>query len=95
MGTTRLPAVQVTFTVKQGGGRIGGQATFSTVSDGDGASRQCSVRATEGQDNNIVEATFVETRGIRRHFWRRASAGQSGQYANTGWCRHSNHAIPA
>ena len=35
-GFNRLSNVSVTFTVKQGGGSIGGNTTFSTQSDADG-----------------------------------------------------------
>jgi hypothetical protein len=59
-GYNRLAGVPVTFTVRQGGGSLGaGRTTVTTASDGDGrVAVTLTLGMQEGQDNNVVEATF-------------------------------------
>lgn len=63
-GHNRLANVPVTFTVKQGGGNIGGQAKIQTTTDGDGrALAVLTLGSQPGRDSNIVEATIAGNQG--------------------------------
>jgi hypothetical protein len=56
----RLAGVQVTFTVKQGGGSFAGQPTFVATSDSDGRVLSTLKLGPEpGVSNNVVEASFA------------------------------------
>jgi hypothetical protein len=58
-GFNRLANVPVTFTVKQGGGTIGGKPSIVTNTDSDGrVAVVLTLGNQEGYDNNVVEATF-------------------------------------
>jgi hypothetical protein len=81
-GYNRLANVPVTFTVRQGGGTIGGKPTFTALTDSDG--RVAAVLALgqqEGYDNNVVEATFTGNKGQAAAFL--ASGKVPGDPANT------------
>jgi Glucodextranase, domain B len=68
-GFNRIAGVPVTFTVKQGGGSINGAASVTTTSDGDGrVAAVLTVGRQEGQDNNVVEATFAGNPGLAAAF---------------------------
>ena len=63
-GFNRIGGVPVTFTVRQGGGTLGGLATLTTTSDSDGrVAAVLTLGRQEGQDNNVVEATFAGNPG--------------------------------
>jgi len=71
----RLPNIPVTFTVKQGGGTIGGQTTSQTTTDSDGrALAVLTLGAEPGRDNNIVEASFAGNTGTPARFVATAKA---------------------
>ncbi len=81
-GFNRLSNVAVTFTVKQGGGSIGGNTTFSTQSDADGrVAAVLKLGQQEGFDNNVVEVTFPGNPGQPAAFL--ASAKVPGNPAQT------------
>ena len=68
-GYNRLAGVPVTFTVKQGGGSFAGKATFTTRSDTDGrAAATLTLGPQDGQDTNVVEATFAGNPGLPAAF---------------------------
>jgi hypothetical protein len=68
-GFNRLPNVPVTFTVKRGGGTIGGKPSFTMTSDSDGRVAATLVLGLQdGFDNNLVEATFAGNAGLAATF---------------------------
>ena len=68
-GFNRLAGVSVTFTVKQGGGNINGQPLFTATSDSDGrVAAVLTLGVQEGQENNVVEATFAKNPGLPAAF---------------------------
>jgi hypothetical protein len=68
-GYNRIGGVPVTFTVKQGGGTFAGQTTRTTTSDPDGrVAAVLTLGRQEGQDNNVVEATFTGNAGLPAAF---------------------------
>ena len=65
----RIAGVTVTFTVKQGGGTFNGQPTVTATSDADGrVAAVLTLGRQEGQDNNVVEATFAGNAGLPAAF---------------------------
>jgi hypothetical protein len=63
-GFNRIAGVPVTFTVRQGGGTVAGVTAVTTTSDGDGrAAAVLTLGRQEGQENNVVEATFAGNPG--------------------------------
>ncbi len=72
VGYNRLGGVPVTFTVRQGNGRINGLTTFQTTTDSDGrVLATLTLGPLDGQDNNVVEATFPGNTGFAAAFARR------------------------
>ncbi len=68
-GYNRLANVSVTFTIKQGGGNLGGATTLQTKTDSDGrALAVLTLGSQPGQDNNLVEATFTGNTGFAAAF---------------------------
>jgi hypothetical protein len=68
-GFNRIPGVPVTLVVKQGGGNIGGLTTVTRTSDADGRiAAVLTLGRQEGQDNNVVEATFAGNPGLPAAF---------------------------
>lgn len=95
-GFNRLANVPVTFTVKQGGGSIGGNTTFSTQSDADGrVAAVLKLGQQEGFDNNVVEATFAGNPGQPAAFLASGRVpGDPAQTSVTGIVLdNSNHPI--
>lgn len=81
-GNNRLAGVPVTFTVKEGGGNIGGQSAFTVSTDPDGrASAYLTLGLQEGNANNLVEASFPSITGFPAAFT--ASGRAPGNPANT------------
>ncbi len=81
-GHNRIANIPVTFTVRQGGGNIAGKASTTATSDADGrVAAVLTLGALEGQDNNVVEATFPGNPGLPAAFT--ASAKAPGSPANT------------
>ena len=65
----RLVGVPVTFSIKQGGGNFGGQATLVTNSDSDGrAAAILTLGSSDGIENNVAEATFSGNSGYPAAF---------------------------
>jgi hypothetical protein len=65
----RLANIPVTFSVKQGGGGFGGQASTVTNTDSDGrAAAILTLGPTDGIENNVVEATFSGNTGFPAAF---------------------------
>jgi hypothetical protein len=68
-GNNRLAGVPVTFTVKQGGGSIGGQPSFTVNTDSDGrAASSLTLGLQEGNANNLVEANFPSNTSFAASF---------------------------
>lgn len=68
-GYNRLGGIPVTFTVRQGNGRIGGLTTYQTTTDSDGrVLATLTLGPQDGQDNNVVEATFPGNPGFAAAF---------------------------
>ena len=68
-GSNRLAGVPVTFTVREGGGSIDGQASTTVVTDSDGrAAATLTLGLQEGNANNIVAATFPANDGLPAGF---------------------------
>jgi hypothetical protein len=68
-GFNRLGGVPVTFTVRQGGGSFGGSPTLTRTSDPDGrVAAVLTLGRQEGQDNNVVEASFTGNPGLPAAF---------------------------
>jgi hypothetical protein len=68
-GYNRLSGIPVTFTVKQGGGTIGGRASLTTRTDTDGrAAATLTLGPQGGQDTNVVEASFAGNPGLPAAF---------------------------
>ncbi len=64
-GYNRLAGVTVTFTVREGGGNIGGTASVQRITDGDGrALALLTLGSQPGQDNNRVEAAVAGSAGL-------------------------------
>jgi hypothetical protein len=81
-GHNRVPNVPVTFTVKGGGGNIGGAATQSVTTDSDGrAIAVLTLGLQEGYENNLVEVTFPANPGSLVAF--SATAKAPGDPAST------------
>ena len=81
-GFNRLGGVSVTFTVKQGGGTLGGKSTLQLITDPDGrAAAFLTLGGEPGQDNNVAEATFSGNNGSPAVFV--ASAKAPGNAADT------------
>lgn len=81
-GNNRLGEVEVTFTVKAGGGSFEGQQTLTVTTDSDGrAAATLTLGPQEGNGNNIVEATFPLNQTSPATF--RASGRAPGNPANT------------
>jgi hypothetical protein len=81
-GNNRLPNVPVTFTVIQGGGSFGGQATSTVTSDSDGrVTASLTLGMQEGNANNLVEANFPSNLGLPAAFT--ASGRAAGDPAQT------------
>jgi hypothetical protein len=65
----RIAGVPVVFSVKQGGGSFNGLATVTSTSDSDGrVAAVLTLGKQEGQDNNVVEATFTGNPGLPAAF---------------------------
>jgi hypothetical protein len=65
----RIAGVPVVFSVKQGGGNFNGQPTVTSTSDSDGRVAAVLILGKqEGQDNNVVEATFTGNPGLPAAF---------------------------
>jgi hypothetical protein len=81
-GNNRLGNVPVTFTVSQGGGNIGGLASYTVNSDSDGrAAATLTLGFQEGNNNNVVQANFPNNAGLAAAF---AESGRApGNPANT------------
>ncbi|MBM3765170.1 MAG: hypothetical protein FJW32_07235, partial [Acidobacteria bacterium] len=81
-GNNRLPGVSVTFRVMQGGGSFNGQQTYTATSDSDGrVAASLTLGFQEGNDNNLVEASFVGNQGYPAAFT--ASGRAAGNPAQT------------
>ena len=81
-GHNRVAGVPVTFTVRQGGGLMGGKPLFTGVTDSDGrVAAVLTLGQQEGYDNNVVEATFTGNPGLPAAFL--ASARVPGNPAAT------------
>jgi hypothetical protein len=81
-GNNRLANVPVTFTIKEGGGNFGGQATFTVNSDSDGrVAANLTLGLQEGNANNLVEANFATNTGFPASFT--ASGRAPGNPTNT------------
>ena len=88
-GFNRLANVPVTFTVRQGGGTLAGKPTLTATTDSDGrVAAVLTLGQQEGQDNNVVEATFSrQSRAAGGVPGLGAGAGRSGaDAASRGWC---------
>ena len=82
VGYNRLGGIPVTFTVRQGNGRINGLTTFQTTTDSDGrVLATLTLGPLDGQDNNVVEATFPGNTGFAAAF--AASGWVPGNPADT------------
>jgi hypothetical protein len=65
----RIGGVPVVFSVKQGGGNFNGATTLTSTSDSDGrVAAVLTLGKQEGQDNNVVEATFTGNPGLPAAF---------------------------
>ena len=65
----RLGGVSVTFRVRQGGGTFAGQTSVTVRSDGDGrVAAALRLGTQEGQDSQIVDATFTGNEGLPATF---------------------------
>jgi hypothetical protein len=96
-GFNRIGSVPVTFTVKQGGGTINGLTTLTTTSDADGrVAAVLTLGRQEGQDNNVVEATFAGNPGLPAAFLASGKVpADPAQTRITGVVLdNANHAIP-
>ena len=81
-GNNRLGGVPVTFTVKSGGGSFDSQPTSTVTTDSDGrAAATLTLGVQEGNDNNLVEATFPANQGFPTAFT--ASGRAAGDPART------------
>jgi hypothetical protein len=81
-GHNRVPNVPITFTVKGGGGNLGGAITQTVTTDSDGrAIAVLTLGLQEGLENNLVEATFPGNSGFPVAF--SATAKAPGDPANT------------
>ena len=81
-GHNRVPNVPVTFTIKQGGGNLGGLTNQIVTSDSNGRALVVLTLGTQiGNANNVVEATFPNNPGAPAAF--AASARVPGLPANT------------
>lgn len=68
-GHNRLPNVQVSFTVTQGGGTFSGQSTVNAVTDSDGRVEQIlTLGPQNGISNNVVTANFAGNTGLPASF---------------------------
>jgi pimeloyl-ACP methyl ester carboxylesterase len=68
-GNNRLAGVSVTFTVSEGGGDIDGQPSLTVVSDPDGrVAATLTLGTQEGNNNNVVSATFPSNQGFPAAF---------------------------
>ncbi len=96
-GHNRLNGVPVTFTVKQGGGKINGATSLQTTTDGDGrALAVLTLGPQPGQDNNVVEATFAGNTSFAAAFAASGKVpGAPGQTSISGIVLdNSNNPIP-
>ncbi len=81
-GNNRLANVPVTFTVRQGGGSIGGQQSTTVTSDSDGrVSATPTLGFQEGDLNNRVDATYAFSQGVPAIFT--ASSRAAGPASRT------------
>jgi len=81
-GSNRLANIPVTFTVKSGGGNIGGQSSITVNTDSDGrASATPTLGFQEGTSNNLITADFPGDTGFPASFT--ASGLGPGNPANT------------
>ena len=81
-GHNRVPNVPVVFTVKGGGGNLGGASSQTVTTDSNGRAIVVLNLGTEaGNGNNVVEATFPGNPGISASFV--ASARSPANPANT------------
>jgi hypothetical protein len=68
-GHNRLAGVPVTFTVVQGGGSFGGQASVPVTTDSDGrVAATPTLGFQEGNSNNLITATFPGNAGFPASF---------------------------
>jgi pimeloyl-ACP methyl ester carboxylesterase len=81
-GSNRLANVPVTFTIKSGGGNIGGQSSITVNTDSDGrADATPTLGFQEGTSNNLITADFPNDTGFPASFT--ASGLGPGNPANT------------
>jgi hypothetical protein len=93
----RLSGVAVTFTVKDGGGKINGGTTYAMRTDSDGRALALLTLGTQpGQDNNVVEANFRGNSGFPAAFTASAKVpGDPNQTSISGVVLdNSNNPIP-
>ena len=68
-GHNRLPNVQVSFTVTQGGGTLNGQNAVNATTDSDGRVEEIlTLGPQNGISNNVVTATFAGNAGLPASF---------------------------
>jgi hypothetical protein len=81
-GNNRLGGIPVTFKVSGGGGSFNGPTTTTVTTDSDGrAASTLTLGMQEGNDNNLVEATFPSNQGFAAAFT--ASGRAAGDPAAT------------